>query len=95
VERDPALILRWRALLESWGFGVVTATTLSGALAASRAVPFDLMIIGSSIETSTAEALIRFVRQRGGPPSICLSEENDHAGTESDLLSKLRHVLAT
>jgi len=68
VERDPELILRERALLEELGFGVVTATTLSGALAACRALRFDLMIIGSSVQRSTAEALLRFAGQCGGPP---------------------------
>lgn len=93
VERDPAHIVAARSMLQELGFGVVIATTLPGAVAACRARHFDLMIIGSSVPPPTAEALIEFVGQCGGPPSLRLyeagREQDDAAGLMSTLCGAL------
>ncbi len=94
VERDPELMAAAQSLLQELGFQVVIATTQRGAQAACRARHFELMIIGSSIPRSTADALMRFVARCGGPPSVRLREcrgADDHA----DMLSMLCDALAT
>jgi CheY-like chemotaxis protein len=93
VERDPALIATARSILLELGFAVVIATTLPGAVAACRAHRFDLVLIGSSTPGATADALIDFLAQCGGPPSLRLYRTGREKDDVVGLVSILRGAL--
>lgn len=77
-------------MLESLGCAVVTATTLTGALAACAARSFDLVVVGRSVPSSMKHALINHLQRKGGPAALCLREEDD-----PQLFSTLRELETT
>jgi hypothetical protein len=73
IDCDPARTAAGRDLLLSYGFDVVIATTLRGALAACAVNHLAIIVVGSSVPETLTQALRTRQLKAGGPPVLCLS----------------------